>query len=79
MTSNQHSYLTASSRISYNSTASRTESRPKMNYDDVLEELGELGAWQILHLFLLWLPATAAGIYVLTYSFTGINSNILAF
>ena len=43
----------------------------KMNYDDILEELGELGRWQLLHLSLLWLPAMAGGIFVLTWSFTG--------
>ena len=42
-----------------------------MNYDDVLEELGEMGPWQILNLFLLWLPSVAGGMWVLTYSFAG--------
>ena len=44
----------------------------KMNYDDILQELGELGLWQIIHLSLLWLPSAASGIFVLTYSFTGL-------
>ena len=43
----------------------------KMNYDEILLELGELGPWQIFHLTLLWLPVIASGIYVLTYSFSG--------
>ena len=43
----------------------------KMNYDDILEELGELGPWQILHLLLLWIPAAAGGMWVLTYTFAG--------
>ena len=42
-----------------------------MNYDDILEELGELGPWQILNLLLLWLPSVAGGMWVLTYSFAG--------
>ena len=42
-----------------------------MNYDDILEELGELGPWQILHCLLLSLPWVASGICVLTYSFSG--------
>ena len=42
-----------------------------MNYDDILEELGELGPWQILHLLLLWLPVCASGVWTLTYSITG--------
>ena len=42
-----------------------------MNYDDILEELGDLGPWQILHCLLLGLPWIASGICVLTYSFSG--------
>ena len=42
-----------------------------MNYDDILEELGELGPWQIFHLLLLWLPVCASGAWTLTYSITG--------
>ena len=42
-----------------------------MNYDDILEELGELGPWQILHLLMLWIPAAAGGMWVLTYTFAG--------
>ncbi len=56
--------------------AEKTTSRAdlKMNYDDILEELGELGPWQIFHLSLLWLPAIASGMFVLTYSFTGLEN-----
>ena len=46
----------------------------KMNYDDILEELGELGPWQFLHCSLLWLPSVASGICVLIYSFSGTKS-----
>ena len=42
-----------------------------MNYDDILEELGESGPWHIINLLLLWLPSLASGIFVLTYSFSG--------
>ena len=52
-------------------SVAKSASKFNMNYDDILEELGELGPWQILHLALLWLPAGAGGIFVLTYSFTG--------
>ena len=43
----------------------------KMNYDDILVELGELGPWQILHCILLWIPSITSGMLVLTYSFSG--------
>ena len=42
-----------------------------MNYDQILEEIGEFGPWQILPVILLWLPSIAAGVFVLTFSFTG--------
>jgi hypothetical protein len=42
-----------------------------MQYDLILEEIGELGPWQLVPVVLLWLPAMASGIFVLTYSFTG--------
>ena len=45
----------------------------KMNYDDILLELGELGPWQIGHLLALWLPSIASGMFVLTYSFSGLE------
>lgn len=45
----------------------------KMNYDDILEELGEFGPWQRRHLLLLWTTAIASGIFVTTYSFTGLE------
>lgn len=47
--------------------------RTVMNYDDILEELGEFGPWHIFMLALLWLPPMASGIFVLTYSFTGLE------
>jgi hypothetical protein len=42
-----------------------------MNYDKILEELGEFGPWQLIPVILLWFPSIASGIFVLTYSFTG--------
>ena len=53
------------------STEDNNSTSKIMNYDDVLEELGEMGPWQILNLFLLWLPSVAGGMWVLTYSFAG--------
>jgi hypothetical protein len=42
-----------------------------MNYDRILEDLGEFGPWQLFAITLLIFPAMAGGIFVLTYSFTG--------
>ena len=42
-----------------------------MNYDSILEELGEFGPWQLVPVVLLWFPSIASGIFVITYSFTG--------
>ena len=42
-----------------------------MEYDHILEEIGEFGPFQLLPVILLFLPAAASGAYVLTYSFTG--------
>ena len=77
MPSGPESYLLKEGHQRYQSInpvrnkSSRRQGLKKMNYDDILEELGELGTWQILNLLLLWLPSIASGIFVLTYSFTG--------
>jgi hypothetical protein len=76
MANNASSYLMVNNEgTSYNTIhppdKAKTYYPIKMNYDDILEELGELGPWHILHLALLWLPAMASGVFVLTYSFTG--------
>ena len=41
-----------------------------MNYDKVLEDLGEFGMWQKTTLLLLWFPCMMAGAMVLIGSFT---------
>ncbi len=52
-------------------------SKPKrnINYDDILEEIGEFGPWQIVTLLLLWLPVMSTGIFETTYAFTGNKSH----
>ena len=57
--------------IEFTEEANQDDEKRKMNYDDILEELGELGSWQILNLLLLWIPSIASGMWVLTYSFSG--------
>ena len=47
-----------------------------MDYDDILEELGELGLWQVLHLFLLWIPAAGNAMWLITYSFSGLYKTL---
>jgi len=44
-----------------------------MNYDLILEELGEFGPWQICIAMLLWLPAVIDGVQILLFSLTGIS------
>ena len=41
-----------------------------MNFDLVLEDLGEFGMWQKTNLLLLWFPCMMAGVMVLIGSFT---------
>lgn len=43
-----------------------------MNYDLILEELGEFGYWQIGIALLLWFPSALDGIQILMFSVTGI-------
>lgn len=44
-----------------------------MNFDTVLEDLGEFGRWQQVVALALWLPSMAGGIHVLMFSFTGLE------
>ena len=48
-----------------------------MDFDDVLEDVGEFGIWQIWNCALLWIPSMIGGIHVLMYSFTGTRSPII--
>ena len=41
-----------------------------MNFDKVLDDLGEFGKWQKINLFLLWFPFMMCGVVVLLGSFT---------
>lgn len=44
-----------------------------MDWDDILEHVGETGPWNILMFALLWLPPMFAGVCVLQFSFTGLE------
>jgi len=43
------------------------------SFDEVLEEVGEFGPWQLIMSLLLWIPPTMGGVHVLMYSFTGLS------
>ena len=77
---NDKSYLKVKNDKHYyntiESTEANQENKKKMNYDEILEELGELGRWQILNLVLLWIPSIASGMWVLTYSFSGTEHSV---
>ena len=44
-----------------------------LDYDKLVEEIGEFGLFQKIACVLLWFPAAAGGIHVLMYSFTGLE------
>ena len=77
---NSNSYLLSNSSSSKKQTINRYSdgdfkerkySKLTMNYDKILEHLGELGPWQLFNVALLWLPPIASGVFTLTWSFTG--------
>ena len=47
------------------------EQEPELDYDVLVETIGEFGWFQKLTCALLWVPAAVGGIHVLMYSFTG--------
>ena len=49
------------------------------NFDQALSHLGTYGPWQIVVVGLLWLPAVAAGVIVLLWSFTGLEPKYICF
>ena len=46
-----------------------------MNYDKIIEHVGETSKWNLINLGLLWLPPIMGGIIVLQTSFTGLHQN----
>ena len=47
------------------------EQEAELDYDVLVETIGEFGWFQKLTCALLWVPAAVGGIHVLMYSFTG--------
>ena len=59
---------------SVDDTAGKNEENEKiLDYDKLVEEIGEFGIFQKIACLLLWFPAAAGGIHVLMYSFTGLE------
>ena len=45
-----------------------------LNYDEVLEYIGQFGTFQRKIFFLLWLVSAAGGLAVVVFAFTGENT-----
>ena len=45
-----------------------------MDYDKIIEHIGETSKWNLINLGLLWLPPTMAGLLVLQNSFAGMTT-----
>ena len=45
----------------------------KVNYDQILNHIGQFGPWQKRIHFLLWLVSAAGGLAVVVFSFTAYN------
>ena len=50
---------------------SPTDRSSELNYDEVLEYIGQFGLFQKRIFFLLWLVSAAGGIAVMVFAFTG--------
>ena len=47
---------------------------PIVNYDTILDHIGQFGPWQQRIHFLLWLTSAAGGLAVVVYSFTAFKT-----
>ena len=52
---------------------SSKEPRDVLNYDEVLEYIGQFGTFQRKIFFLLWLVSAAGGLAVVVFAFTGMT------
>ncbi len=50
-----------------------------MDYDKILEHLGEWGRWNVTNQLLIWVGPFISGFMVLVYSFTGTNIGLPIF
>ena len=44
-----------------------------MDYDKIIEHIGETSTWNLINMGLLWLPPMMAGVLLLQASFTGLS------
>ena len=51
----------------------REDEEKLKNFDQILDHVGSFGPWQMLTLFLLWLPPLGGGVIVLLWSFAGLE------
>lgn len=54
---------------------SPTDRTSELNYDEVLEYIGQFGSFQRRIFFLLWFVSAAGGIAVMVFAFTGLEPN----
>ena len=57
---------------------SSKEPKLALNYDEVLEYIGQFGTFQRKIFFLLWLVSAAGGLAVVVFAFTGMLLVLLA-
>ena len=57
---------------------SSKEPKLALNYDEVLEYVGQFGTFQRKIFFLLWLVSAAGGLAVVVFAFTGMLLVLLA-
>ena len=53
---------------------SPTDRSSELNYDEVLEYIGQFGSFQRRIFFLLWFVSAAGGIAVMVFAFTGLET-----
>lgn len=49
--------------------ARENDSSDLLDYDDMLERIGQLGKWHVRSVLLLWIPTVIVGIAFMKYSF----------
>ena len=49
----------------------KKENSKDITVDEIYWDLGELGPWQWICLFTLWVPSVVGGFVILTFSFVG--------
>jgi len=66
-------YGSTEEKMEKNAFENEDGSEKFLDYDKLVEEIGEFGLFQKIACLLLWFPAAAGGIHVLMYAFTGLE------